>query len=649
VAKNLLKHGKTLLGLGYPIIPIRQGMKHPGLKGWQEFKADTALLDRWLNGSFNNNSGVGILCGTVSAVDIDVKDLDMVRGVVDYIAETIPSPVHRIGNFPKVALIYKTDTPFRKITSKKYIDLFGEDHKVEILGAGQQFVAYHIHPDTGQPYSYPHQELADTPLEDLPTITEEQARDIVLHFEHLAELAGWEPVEDGQSNAPSMSSDNALENAQPPMGFSEEEILKCLNTLDPDIRMSDWVKVGMGIYHETNGSADGFALWDEWSSNSHKYNEQEMQTRWDSFQANLNNTRPVTFATVFKWAKEAHKQAKLKKVKETGFGFTIEGDLIKNTPPIEWAIDTLLPLDTLGVIFGAPGSYKSFIALDMAFNVARGTPYHNLPTLQGSVFYIAGEGRHGLSKRIKALRREHNVPDSEVIPLFVSDDAAQLYEEISAEAVAESIESHAEVYGAPKIIVIDTLARNMGAADENSASDMGQFIHNVDTYLRAKFGTCCLLVHHSGHGNKTRARGSTALNAGVDLSYLVDRKEGTDRALLKCTKMKDTEEPEDRWFEAKKIDLTPFDEVEKEISSLVMLASEAPVVEEKTVLKGKQLSLFTLVAQEGPNVERDTVVALALEEEMFASGKQVRDAIYRLKSKGLLIINDDKLTANEVF
>lgn len=43
----------------------------------------------------------------------------------------------------------------RKMSSAKFVDEKGEKHQVEILGAGQQFVAYGIHPETGKPYHGP--------------------------------------------------------------------------------------------------------------------------------------------------------------------------------------------------------------------------------------------------------------------------------------------------------------------------------------------------------------------------------------------------------------------------------------------------------------------------------------------------------------
>ena len=158
---------------------------------------------------------------------------------------------------------------------------------------------------------------------------------------------------------------------------------------------------------------------------------------------------------------------------------------------------------------------------------------------------------------------------------------------------------------------------------------------------------CCLVVHHTGHAHKNRARGSTALNAGIDIGFLVEREEGSNKAMLKCTKMKDAGEPEPMWFEGQTVELKPMKEGGKDNSSLVMLASEAPVKEVKSDLKGKALELFELILTEGPNVERETVYELAISEGIYDARKAVGQAIYRLKNKGVIQEFENKLTAEE--
>ena len=66
---------------------------------------------------------------------------------------------------PKRLLVYRTTEPFAGIRRAP----------LEMLCLGQQFVAYAEHPDTGQPYAWPDEGLADLDIESLPEIDAEQA------------------------------------------------------------------------------------------------------------------------------------------------------------------------------------------------------------------------------------------------------------------------------------------------------------------------------------------------------------------------------------------------------------------------------------------------------------------------------------------
>lgn len=45
----------------------------------------------------------------------------------------------------------------------------------------------------------------------------------------------------------------------------------------------DWLRVGMALHHETDGSDEGCELWREWSATSHKYDDADLTRVWESF------------------------------------------------------------------------------------------------------------------------------------------------------------------------------------------------------------------------------------------------------------------------------------------------------------------------------------------------------------------------------
>ena len=72
--------------------------------------------------------------------------------------------------------------------------------------------------------------------------------------------------------------------------------------------------------------------------------------------------------------------------------------------------------------------------------------------------------------------------------------------------------------GKPALIVLDTIARNFGGNDENSTKDMGASITAVDA-INAEFNCATLLVHHTGHADKTTALEAIALKGALDTEY----------------------------------------------------------------------------------------------------------------------------------
>ena len=186
MAKYLEKYGKVTLDNGYAICFIRPGEKRPFGKEWEETlhgPKRIAAAIRKGRGGF----GVGIKTKGTPGVDIDCYDRDIVDHMREFTIELLGETIERVGQPPKTLLVYRAEKPFRKVQSTRYEDDEGRSVKLEVLGDGQQFVAFHVHPDTGEPYRWkdkraPHNVSAD----ELPTITEKQAQQIADEFDRIA-------------------------------------------------------------------------------------------------------------------------------------------------------------------------------------------------------------------------------------------------------------------------------------------------------------------------------------------------------------------------------------------------------------------------------------------------------------------------------
>jgi len=211
-------------------------------------------------------------------------------------------------------------------------------------------------------------------------------------------------------------------------------------------------------------------------------------------------------------------------------------DQIEVHPP-RWLLRGILERDTFALIFGDPGCGKSFLAIDWACRIATGTPWREHPVKGGPVVYVAGEGQQGFGRRIRAWSEHHNI-SLQNVPLYMAPSVAipDIPDLIS---LINAIDTGIATVGPPVMIVLDTLARCFGGGDENSTQDMSKFVTACDA-IRYRYDCTILVVHHSGHSDKSRARGAIALKAALDAEYRLENENGL---LLTATKMKDAEMP----------------------------------------------------------------------------------------------------------
>lgn len=277
-----------------------------------------------------------------------------------------------------------------------------------------------------------------------------------------------------------------------------------------------------------------------------------------------------------------------------GLTFVAVGDLPEREP--NFLIDGLIETDCLASVFGDPGHGKSFVAIDMALCVATGTAFHGMEVQPGSVFYIAGEGHNGLGRRTKAWAKHHDTT-LHAVPLFASTKAANFLDSAHAEFVGKQIDGLALVHHEPRLIIIDTLARNFGDGDENSTADMNVFVAAMDD-LRTRYpSTTVLVVHHTGHADKSRARGAMAFKGALDAEYQVAKTD--DVITVKCTKMKEGEEPASIAFKLEGVHLG-VDGKGKDYGSAVLVPCDAPAAKGGKLSGGKKLALeaFRLAARD---------------------------------------------------
>ncbi len=92
----------------------------------------------------------------------------------------------------------------------------------------------------------------------------------------------------------------------------------------------------------------------------------------------------------------------------------------------------------------------------------------------------------------------------------------------------------------PSLVIVDTLARNMGGDDENSTQDKNKFIGTPD-WLRNEFKTTVLVVHHPGKDPKNLIRGAGALGGALDTLIVIKPENDGDACQVAMEMQKDSE------------------------------------------------------------------------------------------------------------
>lgn len=372
--------------------------------------------------------------------------------------------------------------------------------------------------------------------------------------------------------------DRALESVMPTCNLTFDQMEGYLKLLDPDMPEPDWLRVGWAIAHETDGSDEGLALFDRWSRgdlsghSALKYRAEAVQMR---FERGLDpQGKPVTFRSIIRLA-NAVKQEKQKTEAVERFRVMPASEFAALPPP-KWIVRGLVPEADLGVIYGEPGSGKSFFVFDLVSSIARGVPWRESPVSKRGVVYVAAEGSRGFRVRVAAYESKHGplpenfgfVPEA---PNFLDDtDPGALIKTIKA-------------FGQVGIVVLDTLAQITPGGNENSGEDMGKALGHCKRLSEA-LGCLVILVHHSGKDATKGARGWSGLKAAADFELSITREGEIRRA--KVTKLKDGEDGMAHGFRLETVNLGEDSDGEP-VSSCVVSEVDLAEIDAEPVVRGK--------------------------------------------------------------
>jgi hypothetical protein len=214
----------------------------------------------------------------------------------------------------------------------------------------------------------------------------------------------------------------------------------------------------------------------------------------------------------------------------------IPADQFADGKPLPWLIKGVLPQAELVVMYGASGSGKSFLALDMAAALTRGIDWNGNEVARAcKAAYVAAEAAGGFKKRMRAYAKQNGVPLS-VLPWVIPDCPNFL----SVKDPAAVIEG-SNTTGPYDVVILDTLSAITPGMSENDSADMGKIIEYCKLVHR-KTGALVIVITHSGKDASRGARGHSSLKAAADAEIEVVRDGRTDKRHFSITKQKDSED-----------------------------------------------------------------------------------------------------------
>jgi hypothetical protein len=515
---------------GYNIIPVVKGTKRPALTNWSRIKSTPDLIESW-----DADASIGITTGDVVAIDIDCYDKHVTNAIVKFCDQHIGRGLRRIGKAPKALLVFRTGENLKKSVSAKYSDNEGNTNCIEVLGKGQQFVAFGIHPDTQEKYLWPKTCPYVTPVNALPTINAEQINSLFEYFDTNCVPNDWMRTGDG-SSANSSLPDAAngvlsMEHMKSTLDLSDESINRHLDRVSAE-DYSQWILVGQALHHQFNGDSDGLEKWDLWSSKAVNYKDwEECRDKWETFET-IHDGGTVTFATVIDLSKKTSAAEQLDEAVDQAntLVFRPVGKIDASSLPVrEWVLGHRLMKGYITAMFAPGGVSKSMFSLLSAVSVASGKPYTGETVhRKGKVWVINNEDDEPEQlRRLAGIVKHHKVDDSVLDNISLSCGYGNPYVTSTVDKEgnvvhhpnAEKIISEAKANNVNYIIIDPFISTHQ--SDENDNNSI-QKVVDVLKHVAKEANVAIELVHHTRKatggtnsedhaGNADAGRGASSL------------------------------------------------------------------------------------------------------------------------------------------
>ncbi|MCC6609609.1 MAG: AAA family ATPase [Burkholderiales bacterium] len=311
---------------------------------------------------------------------------------------------------------------------------------------------------------------------------------------------------------------------------------------------------------------------------------------------------------------------------------------------LPYVVKGLFGREQIIVLWGPPGSGKTFVSLEISHTLGAKAPWRGRRTKGGIVIYVAAESaRAYLENRIVAIKQEF--PALAKSEVFVVPVAVDLLHSGAGDVdrVIESARVLGKEIGEVVLIVIDTLAVTMRGGNENAPDDMGTYVGNIQR-IRTETGAAVLLVHHCGKDEARGMRGHSALLAALDAELAVEMGSNGER-ILRTGKVRDGDGWSDLFaFRLRPVDLGADADGDPVTTCVVESLDENGTKRVRRERKGSglganQRTVLRAVEAAGGRIPRVDLAHKLKDEGMPRN--RVHQAIGSLLENGMLVAHND--------
>lgn len=185
-----------------------------------------------------------------------------------------------------------------------------------------------------------------------------------------------------------------------------------------------------------------------------------------------------------------------------------------------YIVKNLLLGRQVSMLCGSPNTGKSAVISCIASHVAMGRDFAGYKAQRAGVVYVAAEDPNGIGERAFPYM---TAASQSTAPFYILGRSLDLSNPNEVNKfIGDMMNLLAGTGLEHLLIILDTMNLCIGDGDENSARDMGRAIGSAQRIAQAT-GAHVLISHHTSGHDKSRPRGSTAMDGNVDTMLILHR------------------------------------------------------------------------------------------------------------------------------